>query len=125
MASASRGGLVALLLAAIELYGVMAQSVRDQRRELGVRMALGATPGRVRRDVLGRAMAVMLLGTSAGLIGVLFSSRLLKSQLSARVARDKDRSDRSVARKLEQMVQEARVSPRSDSRKACRPSVSR
>ena len=48
-------GLVALLLAALGLYGVMASLVRDQTREIGIRIALGASVGRVRAEVLGRA----------------------------------------------------------------------
>ena len=74
-------GFFALLLAAIGLYGVMASSVRDQTREIGVRMALGATPGRVRRDVLGRAAAMTMAGSFAGLALALFASRFVSSLL--------------------------------------------
>lgn len=69
--------LVALLLAAIGLYGVMAFTVREETREIGLRMALGAGPERVRRDVLGRALSVIALGAAVGLVGALISSRVL------------------------------------------------
>ena len=72
---------MALLLAAIGLYGVMAAAVREQTREIGVRMALGATPERVRREVLGRAVVVTSLGAVVGLAGALAGSRLLAALL--------------------------------------------
>jgi ABC-type antimicrobial peptide transport system permease subunit len=74
-------GLAALLLAAVGLYGVMASAVREQTRELGIRMALGATAGRVRRDVLGRALGVTAVGAVVGVAGALASSRLFTSLL--------------------------------------------
>jgi putative ABC transport system permease protein len=73
--------LVALLLAAIGLYGVMAFTVREETREIGLRMALGAGPEQVRRDVLGRALSVVAVGGVAGLIGALASSRVLAGLL--------------------------------------------
>jgi len=72
---------VSLLLAAIGLYGVMASSVRASRRELGVRSALGASPGRLRRGVLGEALLVTGVGAFVGLAAALASSRLLASLL--------------------------------------------
>ena len=74
-------GVVALLLAAIGLFGVMAAFVRDQTREFGIRMALGATPGRVRREVLRRAGAIAGLGVVVGLGVALVTSRLLTALL--------------------------------------------
>jgi len=74
-------GVVALMLAAIGLYGVMSSAVRQQTREIGIRVALGATPGRVRRLVLGDAAMVLGAGALAGLAGALLSTRLLASQL--------------------------------------------
>jgi predicted permease len=74
-------GLVALLLAAIGLYGVMASAVREQTREIGVRMALGATPEQLRRHVLGDALIVIVVGASVGMGGALLGGRLLTSLL--------------------------------------------
>ncbi len=74
-------GLVALLLAAIGLYGVMASFVREQTRELGIRMALGATQQRVRGAVLRRALIVTSAGAAVGLAGALATSQLLTKLL--------------------------------------------
>jgi putative ABC transport system permease protein len=74
-------GLVALFLAAIGLYGIMASAVREQIRDIGVRMALGATPARVRVDVLRGAMLVALGGALVGTAGALAASRFLRSLL--------------------------------------------
>lgn len=74
-------GLAALVLAAIGLYGVMAASVRERTRELGIRAALGATPGRLRREVLTQAGIIAAAGATVGLIGALATSRFLQSLL--------------------------------------------
>jgi len=74
-------GLVALALAAIGLYGIMASTVREQTREIGVRMALGATPGRVRADVLRRAILLCLAGAVVGVGLSLAASRVIASLL--------------------------------------------
>lgn len=73
--------LSALVLAAIGLYGIMAQLVAQRRRELGVRLALGATAGNLRQMVLRRAATITFLGAVAGLAGALAGSRLLRSLL--------------------------------------------
>lgn len=73
--------LVSLLLAAVGLYGVMAASVRQSTRELGVRAALGASPDRLRRDVLGQAFGLAAVGTLVGLATALAASRLLTTLL--------------------------------------------
>ncbi|HEX6809329.1 MAG TPA: ADOP family duplicated permease [Gemmatimonadaceae bacterium] len=73
--------IVALLLAAIGLFGVMASIVRDQTRELGIRIALGATPERVRREVLARAAMIAGIGLAAGFLAAWASSHLVASLL--------------------------------------------
>jgi predicted permease len=73
--------LVALLLSAIGLYGVMSAAVRQQTRDIGVRVALGATTPDVYRLVLGEAMWVIGAGAVAGLVGALLGGRLLAAQL--------------------------------------------
>ncbi|HEX5435822.1 MAG TPA: ABC transporter permease [Gemmatimonadaceae bacterium] len=74
-------GLVALVLAALGLYGMMASAVREQARDIGVRMALGATPGRIRGAVLSEALMVIGIGAAVGLAGALAGSRVLASLL--------------------------------------------
>jgi predicted permease len=74
-------GLVALVLAALGLYGVMASAVREQTRELGIRLALGATPSQLRQRVIRHALVVTSTGAIVGLVGALISSRLLTSLL--------------------------------------------
>jgi predicted permease len=59
-------GALALLLAAVGLYGVTAQAVGRRRPEIGVRVALGATPGRVVRMVLSRVVALVAIGVVVG-----------------------------------------------------------
>ncbi len=73
--------IVALMLAAIGLFGVMASIVGDQTRELGIRIALGATPERVRREVLARAGTIAGMGLGLGFAVALASSRLITSLL--------------------------------------------
>ena len=74
-------GLVALLLASIGLYGVMSSLVRDQTREIGIRIALGATASVVRRAVLTRAAIVTASGAAIGLVVALATSHLLGALL--------------------------------------------
>ncbi|HEV8445693.1 MAG TPA: ABC transporter permease [Gemmatimonadaceae bacterium] len=74
-------GVAALLLAAIGLYGLMASIVRERTRELGIRMALGAEPERLRRDVLIHALRVSGIGALVGLVAAFGTSRLLSSIL--------------------------------------------
>lgn len=74
-------GLVALLVSAIGLYGLMATAVRQQTRDIGVRVALGATSRDVRRLILGEALWVVAIGAAAGLVIAVLTTRLLASQL--------------------------------------------
>jgi len=71
----------AVLLAAIGLYGIMASAVSQQTRELGVRLALGATPDRLRAMILRQALTVAAAGALAGLLAALAGSRLLTTML--------------------------------------------
>jgi len=73
--------LAALLLAVIGLYGVMSSIVRQQTRDIGVRIALGATPADVRQLVYGDAARIVGVGVVLGLIGSIGAGRLLTSQL--------------------------------------------
>ena len=78
-------GLVVLLIGAAGVYAVMASMVAQQQRELGVRVALGATRARIIRAVLGRAAVYLTVGLAAGLavgraLSTLFVSMLFQVQ---------------------------------------------
>jgi putative ABC transport system permease protein len=72
---------VALLIAAIGIYGVLAYSVNQRTREIGLRMALGAQPEGVLRLVVGEGMLVAIAGVAIGLVAALVLSRTLSSLL--------------------------------------------
>ena len=71
----------ALLLAAIGTYGVMAFAVTSRTRELGVRAALGATPGNLIRMVLGQGLLLTLLASALGLAAAVALTRFMTSML--------------------------------------------
>jgi predicted permease len=72
---------LALLLAAVGIYGVTALSVTTRRGEIGIRRALGASDDRVAREILRRAMALGAVGLAAGLLGSALVGRLVASLL--------------------------------------------
>ncbi len=70
-----------LLLAAIGIYGILAYSVSERTREIGVRVAIGATPGRVMALILGAAAPAVIGGMATGVAGALALSGLLRGML--------------------------------------------
>jgi len=75
-------GALAGLLAAVGVYGVMAYNVRRERREFGIRLALGAEPGRVRRLVVRRGFVLGGLGVALGAGGALLLTRTVQALLT-------------------------------------------
>ena len=74
-------GLLAILLASIGLYGVMAYNVARRTRDIGIRMTLGAAPGDVRWQVLRETLALVLIGIAIGVPVALAGTRLIRSML--------------------------------------------
>ncbi len=73
--------LLALLLAALGLYGVIAYAAARREAEVGLRVALGARPGQILRLMLGSAAGMVGIGAGAGLAGGLMAAQVLRSQL--------------------------------------------
>ena len=80
--------LMALMLAGVGVYGVMSYSVSQRTREIGVRMALGATAESVFRMVLGHALRLVCLGVAIGVLASAGLTRLLESLLFQTPPRD-------------------------------------
>jgi putative ABC transport system permease protein len=74
-------GIVALLLSALGLYGLLSVSVTQRRGEIGVRMALGATPAKVLRMILSEALGLLGWGVLLGAVGVFFTMRFVTTML--------------------------------------------
>jgi len=74
-------GAIGLLLSAIGIYGVLAFNVGRRTREIGIRMALGARPLDVLREILASGLLLVLVGAVLGGIGALVAGKLLQSQL--------------------------------------------
>lgn len=73
--------LLAVVLAAIGLYGMMAYAVAQRTREIGIRIALGATRGQIARSVVGRGALLGLLGAAIGLVLAGWGTRIIESSL--------------------------------------------
>jgi ABC-type antimicrobial peptide transport system permease subunit len=74
-------GLVALLLSAVGLYGVMAHAVTERTRELGIRIAVGAAPSQVRALVLRQGLAMAAWGAAIGAGAAVAAGRALRGSL--------------------------------------------
>jgi ABC-type antimicrobial peptide transport system permease subunit len=74
-------GIVALLLASVGLYGVLAYHVSQRTREIGIRMALGSEPSGILRLVLGEGALLAALGLAGGLAGAVALRHAIAAQL--------------------------------------------
>jgi putative ABC transport system permease protein len=72
---------LALVLAAVGIYGVMSYSVNQRTNEMGIRVTLGAQPNDVFRIVVGEGLRLALIGVGVGLIGALGATRVLRTFL--------------------------------------------
>ena len=80
--------VMAMLLAGVGVYGVMAYSVGQRTQEIGVRLAMGATPGMVFRMVLGQAFTLSAIGVATGVVAAAGTTRVLQALLYDTEPRD-------------------------------------
>jgi len=73
--------VLAVLLAAVGIYGVLSYAVTQRTREIGIRMSLGATRGHVLRKILFDGMRLAVVGFAAGMAGAVAASRVMASLL--------------------------------------------
>jgi ABC-type antimicrobial peptide transport system permease subunit len=73
--------LLAVLLSSIGVYGLMAFTVARQTRDIGIRIALGAKPGQVAREILHVALLLAVAGVAVGLPAALAAARIIRSKL--------------------------------------------
>ena len=74
-------GVIGLLLASVGIYGVMAYSISQRTREIGIRMAIGAGGAQVLRLLMRQGMTLVLLGTGLGLVGAVGAAMAIRGQL--------------------------------------------
>jgi ABC-type antimicrobial peptide transport system permease subunit len=74
-------GAVALLLAALGLYGVMANAATQRTAEIGIRVAMGAQPTSIVRLLLGQGLQLLAIGTTIGITGALMGMQYIEAQL--------------------------------------------
>ena len=74
-------GVLALALACVGIYGIMAYTVAQRTNEIGIRLALGAHPGQVRTMILRESISLAVTGITAGVLAALALTRLVKSML--------------------------------------------
>jgi ABC-type antimicrobial peptide transport system permease subunit len=74
-------GIMGLTLGALGIYGVLAYAVSQRRQEIGVRVALGASPRSVLRLVVGQGMGLAVAGVAAGIAGAFVLTRLMSAVL--------------------------------------------
>jgi ABC-type antimicrobial peptide transport system permease subunit len=81
-------GVFALVLAVVGVYGVLSFTVSQRTQEFGLRMALGAEPGDVRRMMLGQGLRLAAIGIGVGIVGAAVVTRLISSLLYGVTATD-------------------------------------